>query len=163
MSSSSANSDRFRKDIVSVLNSAGRGYRSPAGLTGSTYGSGRKYVRVMDYKTGSTKFDYGDVENGLGTQLLLYCLRLPPRTSCTRRDTVSRRCQTVEGRLRENQGENSRGCKNSVKGRVLEDLDVILSMEDIGWRKRVYPGYCERKRITAISQGETVCDKRGAL
>ena len=42
---------------------------------------GRNYIRVVDYKTGKKDFDYCDVFNGIGLQMLLYLFAL------TRRDT----------------------------------------------------------------------------
>lgn len=38
--------------------------------------AGRKFVRVVDYKTGKKDFDYCDVFNGLGLQMLLYLFAL---------------------------------------------------------------------------------------
>jgi ATP-dependent helicase/nuclease subunit B len=37
---------------------------------------GRNYVRVVDYKTGKKDFDYCDVFNGVGLQMLLYLFAL---------------------------------------------------------------------------------------
>ena len=37
---------------------------------------GQTYVRVVDYKTGRKDFDYCDVLNGLGLQMLLYLFAL---------------------------------------------------------------------------------------
>ncbi len=33
---------------------------------------GKRYIRIVDYKTGEKKFDYSDISAGLGIQLLLY-------------------------------------------------------------------------------------------
>ena len=42
-----------------------------------TWDDGRaKYIRIVDYKTGSQSFDYCDVFNGLGLQLFLYLYAL---------------------------------------------------------------------------------------
>lgn len=38
--------------------------------------NGEKYVRVVDYKTGKKDFDYCDVYNGIGLQMLLYLYAL---------------------------------------------------------------------------------------
>ncbi len=38
--------------------------------------NGRRYVRVVDYKTGRKDFDYCDVSNGIGLQMLLYLFAL---------------------------------------------------------------------------------------
>ena len=40
---------------------------------------GRSYVRVVDYKTGSKDFDYTDVLNGIGLQMLIYLFALEQR------------------------------------------------------------------------------------
>lgn len=37
---------------------------------------GRKYYRVVDYKTGKKSFDYCDIYNGIGLQMLLYLFAL---------------------------------------------------------------------------------------
>ena len=129
----------------------------------TTYGSeGRKYVRVVDYKTGSTKFDYGDVENGLGTQLLLYLFALAAEdervvpAGILYIPALSKTVRVDCGKTREKILED---VKNSVKrsGVLLEDLDVILSMEDIpdGGKARFIPVIVNGRGITAISQGRT--------
>lgn len=38
--------------------------------------NGRTYVRVVDYKTGKKSFDYTDVLNGIGLQMLIYLFAL---------------------------------------------------------------------------------------
>lgn len=37
---------------------------------------GKRYLRVVDYKTGKKSFDFTDIENGLGLQMLLYLFAL---------------------------------------------------------------------------------------
>lgn len=37
---------------------------------------GRRYLRVVDYKTGKKAFDFTDIQNGLGLQMLLYLFTL---------------------------------------------------------------------------------------
>lgn len=37
---------------------------------------GRTYVRVVDYKTGTKDFDYTDIQNGAGLQMLIYLFAL---------------------------------------------------------------------------------------
>jgi ATP-dependent helicase/nuclease subunit B len=37
---------------------------------------GKRYLRVVDYKTGKKAFDFTDIENGLGLQMLLYLFTL---------------------------------------------------------------------------------------
>lgn len=38
--------------------------------------SGKNYLRIVDYKTGSTKFDLADIKNGFNLQMLLYLYTL---------------------------------------------------------------------------------------
>lgn len=50
-----------------------RGYVDRVDVLDSDYG---KYFRVVDYKTGKKNFDYCDVYNGIGLQMLLYMFAL---------------------------------------------------------------------------------------
>lgn len=44
--------------------------------------NGEKYIRVVDYKTGKKDFDYCDVFNGIGLQMLLYLYALEDGGEC---------------------------------------------------------------------------------
>ncbi|MBQ4333400.1 MAG: PD-(D/E)XK nuclease family protein [Clostridia bacterium] len=99
---------------------------------------GTAFVRVVDYKTGSTAFELGDVEAGLGMQMLLYLFIL-----CDN----SRRYLENEGQLRPggvlyhklsdlvvDRGQESadRLKKMCMEGVVLDDPSVLLAMEPGG-------------------------------
>ncbi len=107
---------------------------------------GKKYIRVVDYKSGSKKFDYGDVEYGLGIQLLLYLFALAaedpdiipagvmyiPALS----KTVRVDCAKTREKIAEDAAKASRRT-----GVLLNDMDVILAMENVpeGGKARFIP------------------------
>ncbi len=103
---------------------------------------GRLYLRVADYKTGRKSFDFTDVFNGLGLQMLLYLFTLEergeklyglpvdgagvlyvPAREITTRGT---RLMAEEDRLAKVNKELTRS------GLVLDDPDVLEAMEHAG-------------------------------
>ena len=100
---------------------------------------GRNYFRVVDYKTGRKDFDYCDVFNGVGLQMLLYLFALEDRgESLIGEDAVPAGVQyfparapliSADGSLSEDEAEqlHLKGWKR--KGLLLYDEDVLHAME----------------------------------
>lgn len=100
---------------------------------------GSKYYRVVDYKTGKKDFDYCDVFNGLGLQMLLYLFALsysgapllgegaygagiqyfPARAPYL----------SVDGSSDDRKAEKDRTDGRKRKGLVLDDGDILSAME----------------------------------
>ena len=103
------------------------------------FSGGNSYYRVVDYKTGKKDFDYCDIFNGVGLQMLLYLFAL-------RTDGESllgggavpagvqyfpARCPYLpsDGALTPEQAEAVRQAQWKRKGILLEDEAVIRAME----------------------------------
>ena len=97
------------------------------------------YFRIVDYKTGRKDFDYCDVFNGVGLQMLLYLFALAAETSellgehpipagvqyfPARVPVVS-----SDGRLSPEEAEKLRGKERKRKGLLLDDEQVLQAME----------------------------------
>ena len=52
-------------------------------------GGGTTYYRIVDYKTGRKDFDYCDVFNGLGLQMLLYLFALEDNFCQEQKESMS--------------------------------------------------------------------------
>ena len=100
---------------------------------------GQHYFRVVDYKTGKKDFDYCDVFNGVGLQMLLYLFALehgqygigagvqyfPARVPLL----------SAEGKLTEEEAELLRQKEWLRKGLLLQDEQVLDAMDDDGWAR----------------------------
>ncbi len=100
---------------------------------------GRNYIRVVDYKTGKKDFDYCDVSNGIGLQMLLYLFAL------TQADTdlfgkkpcaagvqyFPARAPVVasEGSVSQEEADALRIKEWKRKGLLLNDMDVLQAMQ----------------------------------
>ncbi len=105
------------------------------------------YYRVVDYKTGRKDFDYCDVFNGIGLQLLLYMFALEDRGDTVLGD--NRKPAGVQyfparsayiganGSLTPEQANDKRTKDLKRKGLILSDGDVIGAMEPEGSPKRL--------------------------
>ena len=105
------------------------------------------YFRVVDYKTGRKDFDYCDVFNGIGLQLLLYLFALEDRGEALLGDNA--RAAGVQyfparvpyisasGRLDAAQADAKRAKELKRKGLILSDSDVIAAMEHEDGPKRL--------------------------
>jgi ATP-dependent helicase/nuclease subunit B len=106
-----------------------------------------KYFRVVDYKTGRKDFDYCDVFNGIGLQLLLYMFALEDKGDSllghyakpagvqyfpARISYIS-----ASGRMKAEEADTKRGKELKRKGLILNDSDVIRAMEPEGSPKRL--------------------------
>lgn len=108
---------------------------------------GRNYFRVVDYKTGKKDFDYCDVFNGIGLQMLLYLFALarggaevfgegaypagvqyfPARAPVV----------ATDGALSDDEAEDLRIREWKRKGLLLLDEAILLAMQPEGSPKRL--------------------------
>ncbi len=121
---------------------------------------GRHYFRVVDYKTGKKDFDYCDVFNGVGLQMLLYLFALehgeygvgagvqyfPARVPLL----------SADGKLTKEEAELLRQKEWLRKGLLLQDEQVLDAMDDDGWAR-----LCASKKKDGTISGD-VAD-RGQL
>lgn len=98
---------------------------------------GKRYIRVVDYKSGSRNFSYADVENGVGIQLLLYLFAVAARDQSMRPAGVlykpigNRFVSLTPGMPPEAVADECRKARR-CRGIVLDDDEVILAMEAVG-------------------------------
>ena len=100
---------------------------------------GSTYYRVVDYKTGSKDFDYCDVFNGIGLQMLLYMFALrDSKTDMFSTRPVPAGVQyfparapyiSADGRLDDYEADEERLSHWKRKGLLLQDRDVLHAME----------------------------------
>lgn len=105
------------------------------------------YFRVVDYKTGRKDFDYCDVFNGIGLQMLLYLFALEQEGGeVLGENLIPAGVQyfaarspfvTANGRLTEEQAAAEHGKTWKRKGLVLADDAVVRAMEPEGSPKRL--------------------------
>ncbi len=108
---------------------------------------GSRYFRVVDYKTGQKDFDYCDIFNGIGLQMLLYLFALvesgerllgkhaipvgvqyfPARSPLI----------SAHGRLSAEEAEEERSKNRKRKGLILADDQVIDAMQPEGMPNRL--------------------------
>ena len=101
--------------------------------------NGNDYFRVVDYKTGKKDFDYCDVFNGVGLQMLLYLFAL---RECGESVVGSRPVPagvqyfparvpyvSADGRLTEEELDKARSKNQVRKGLLLRDEAVLQAME----------------------------------
>ena len=99
----------------------------------------QSYVRVVDYKTGKKDFDYCDVFNGVGLQMLLYLFALEQGGANFLGDRpVSAGVQyfparfpylSEDGRLTEEEAMEAHRKNARRRGLILKDEDVVRAME----------------------------------
>ncbi len=100
---------------------------------------GSNYYRVVDYKTGKKDFDYCDVFNGVGLQMLLYLFALRESGGELLGDhAVPSGVQyfparapylSAEGKLSEEEAEKERKNQWKRRGLLLQDEAVLQAME----------------------------------
>ncbi len=105
------------------------------------------YFRVVDYKTGRKDFDYCDVFNGIGLQLLLYLFALEDggepvlgqrsKPAGVQYFPARSPYLSANGRLDAEQAEARRAKDLKRKGLILSDESVIAAMEPEGSPKRL--------------------------
>ncbi len=116
-----------------------------------------RYYRVVDYKTGKKDFDYGDVFNGVGLQMLLYMFALKSSGSDMLGDRpVAAGVQyfparapylTSDGKLTAEEAEQERISKWKRKGLLLNDEDVLQAME---------PGDAPKRMCYSVKKDGTI-------
>lgn len=101
---------------------------------------GKRYLRVVDYKTGKKSFDFADVEDGRGLQMLLYLFALaregervlgPGEIVPAGVLYVPARTPLVDGErsMSDEEIRRSRDRLLRRQGLVLDDPDVLAAME----------------------------------
>lgn len=113
----------------------------------------RRFFRVVDYKTGKKDFDYCDIFNGLGLQMLLYLFALESdQRELYGKNAVGAGVQyfparvpfvSADGRLADHEAEAAREKLWKRKGLLLADDAVLDAMESDEAPKRL--PYSRRK------------------
>jgi ATP-dependent helicase/nuclease subunit B len=108
---------------------------------------GQNYFRVVDYKTGKKSFDYCDVFNGLGLQMLLYLFALEdngdkilgPNPVPAGVQYFPARVDVVksDGRVTQEEAAVLRQSEWKRRGLLLSDDDVLRAMEPEGAPQRL--------------------------
>ena len=109
--------------------------------------NGNDYYRVVDYKTGKKDFDYCDVFNGVGLQLLLYLFALQecgaevvggkPIPAGVQYFPARAPYMTTDGRLSAEELEMQRLKDLKRKGLLLQDQEILQAMEPGDHPKRL--------------------------
>ena len=102
--------------------------------------NGKNYFRVVDYKTGKKDFDYCDVFNGVGLQLLLYLFALERNgEQLLGDDPIPAGVQyfparvpliSADGRLSDEEARLARQTEWKRRGLLLKDEDALAAMDD---------------------------------
>lgn len=119
---------------------------------------GMHYFRVVDYKTGKKDFDYCDVFNGVGLQMLLYLFALEQEgTDLIGGHPVAAGVQyfparaplvSADGRLTDEEAEKLRQKEWKRKGLLLSDEQVLNAMQPDDDMSRLC---CTRKKDGTLS------------
>ena len=100
---------------------------------------GRNYFRVVDYKTGKKDFDYCDVFNGVGLQMLLYLFALEQGGYGTAAGVQYFPARVplmkAEGALTDEQARLQRRKEWKRRGLLLRDEDVLDAMDPEDWQR----------------------------
>lgn len=98
---------------------------------------GRNYFRIVDYKTGRKDFDYCDVLNGVGLQMLLYLFALEQGGYGTAAGVqyfpARAPLLSADGKLTEEEAEALRKKEWVRKGLLLRDEAVLDAMDPENW------------------------------
>lgn len=107
---------------------------------------GTTYFRVVDYKTGGKKFDYCEVLNGIGLQMLLYLFALEEQgeeifgsdriPAGVQYFTAKAPIISAKEDISEEEAKNERVAAWKRNGLLLNDKDVLMAMEpDLPFRR----------------------------
>lgn len=127
--------------------------------------NGTRYLRVVDYKTGKKSFDFSDVEDGRGLQMLLYLFALtregervlgPGAIAPAGVLYVPARTPLVDGErgMTEEEIQVSRDRLLRRQGLVLDDPEVLSAMEHTAGGFRFLPVGTGRGGGDALATGE---------
>ena len=124
----------------------------------SWHSGGSRYYRVVDYKTGKKDFDYCDVFNGVGLQMLLYMFALKHSgETVVGEQAVAAGVQyfparapymTSDGKLSPEEAEKARQSQWKRRGLLLQDETVLQAMEPGEQYKRLC---CTAKKDGTLS------------
>jgi len=102
-------------------------------------GNGQNYFRVVDYKTGKKDFDYCDVFNGVGLQMLLYLFALErggeevvgthPVAAGVQYFPARAPLITADGKMTDEEATQARQKEWKRRGLLLRDEGVLAAME----------------------------------
>ncbi len=117
----------------------------------------RHYFRVVDYKTGKKDFDYCDIFNGVGLQMLLYLFALEQSgEKIVGSHSIAAGVQyfparapivNVDGRLTDEEAAAERKKSWIRKGLLLNNEDMLLAMDDESMSRLC----CTRKKDGSIA------------
>ena len=120
--------------------------------------NGRNYFRVVDYKTGKKDFDYCDVFNGLGLQMLLYLFALEQEgEALLGKNPIPAGVQYFPARvpvmsadrdLDDEEADLERQPLWKRKGLILGDDDILRAMENTDSPVRLS---CKRKKDGTVT------------
>ena len=101
--------------------------------------NGKPYIRVVDYKTGKKDFDYCDVANGIGLQMLLYLYALEdggealfgdqPIVAGVQYFPARVPLVAAEGSMTDEEADDAHIKEFKRKGLILSDENVLQAME----------------------------------
>ncbi len=110
------------------------------------------YFRVVDYKTGKKDFDYCDVFNGVGLQMLLYLFALEKsgygKAAGVQYFPARVPLVSADGRLTDEEARKARQKEWKRKGLLLSDEEVLQAMEPGEEMSRLC---CTRKKDGSLS------------
>jgi len=119
---------------------------------------GRNYYRVVDYKTGKKDFDYCDVFNGLGLQMLLYLFALEQDgEALLGKNPIPAGVQyfparvpilPADGELSDEDAHKERQRLWKRSGLILSDNDILAAMDDSEESFRLS---CRRKKDGTVT------------